>query len=152
MGKTYIQSKLETIPESIDSLEFLQERGFEECYIDFRNIESTLYKLQATILTLIDIGRYIIATLGLNKPGFNADIIKILVEAGFINAQDEERHTNTLLLRNQPDRLNKTHDMDIFYEMIQEEIHDIRMLYQTFYDIIETHIDSDLSVNTHHSL
>ena len=42
--------------------------------------------------------------------------------------------------------------MDIFYDMIHEEIHDIRMLYQTFYDIIETHIDSDVTINTHHSL
>ena len=99
MGKTYIQSKLKTIPESIDSLEFLQVRGFEEVYFDFHNIESTLYKLQAAILSLIDIGRYIIATLGLNKPYFNADIIKILVEAGFINAQEQERYTNTLQLK-----------------------------------------------------
>ncbi len=152
MGKTYTQGKLETIPESIDSLEFLQERGFEEVYFDFRNIESTLYKLQAVILSLIDIGRYIIATLGLNKPYPNADIIKILVEAGFINAQEQERHTNTLQLKNQPDHLNKTFGVDIFYDMIHEEIRDIRMLYQTFYDIIEIHIDSGVTANAHRSL
>lgn len=94
MRKTDVQSKLEAIPENIERLEFLQARGYQEFRSDFRNIDSALHRLQTSIQALIDIGSYIIAQLGLKTPGFSAEVIEILVEAGFINAEYQERYIN----------------------------------------------------------
>lgn len=141
--KTDIQSKLETIPEGMEKLEFLQARGFQESYIDFRNRDFTLHRLQPVIQALVDIGEYIIAQLGLKKPGFNADLIQILIEAGYINAQDNERYINMLEFRNRTEHLNRRVDMDRFTEMMCQEINNIRALYEIFYKVIETHEDSD---------
>lgn len=68
MRKEDVQSKLDIIPENLEKLEILRSMSYEEFKSDFRNIDSTLHRLQTSIQALIDIGGYIIASLGLRTP------------------------------------------------------------------------------------
>jgi uncharacterized protein YutE (UPF0331/DUF86 family) len=84
MNQRDIQKKIDVIMENLDKLNILKAETFEEFTSDFRNIDSTLHRLQTSIQALLDIGSYIIASLGLRTPNTNAEIIEILSESGYI--------------------------------------------------------------------
>lgn len=85
MKQEEVQTKLDVIPENLEKLETLHSKSYEEFTSDFRNIDSTLHRLQTSIQALIDIGGYIIASLGLKTPSSNAEIIEILQDSGYID-------------------------------------------------------------------
>lgn len=65
MKQEDIQTKLDIIPENLEKLELLRSKSYEEFVSDFRNIDSALHRIQTSIQALLDIGGYIIASLGL---------------------------------------------------------------------------------------
>ncbi|MBT9145684.1 MAG: hypothetical protein DDT42_01559 [candidate division WS2 bacterium] len=139
MRKADVQSKLEIIPENIEKLELLRAKDYQEFRSDFRNIDSTLHRLQTSIQSLIDIGSYIIAQLGLKTPSFSAEVIEILAQAEFISPEDQERYITMIQFRNRVVHLYNSVDVEVLFGILQEEINDIRMLYRTFLEIIEAH-------------
>jgi len=82
MKKEDIQAKIDIILDNLEKLSILKSKTYEEFTSDFRNIDSALHRLQTSIQALLDIGSYIIASLGLKTPNTNAEIIEILTEAG----------------------------------------------------------------------
>ena len=85
MNQRDIQAKIDVIMENIEKLDILKAKSFEEFKSDFRNIDSALHRLQTSIQALLDIGSYIIASLGLRTPNTNAEIIEVLSEEGYIS-------------------------------------------------------------------
>lgn len=139
MRKVDVQSKLEVIPENIEKLEFLRAKSYQEFCSDFRTIDSALHRLQTSIQALIDIGSYIIAELGLRTPSSNAEVIEILTEARFISPKDRDRYISMIQFRNRVVHLYNRIDIEVLYGILREGIDDIRMLYRTFLEVIETH-------------
>ena len=139
MKREDVQHKLEVIPENIEKLELLRAKDYQEFCSDFRNVDSTLHRLQTSIQALIDIGSYIIAELGLRTPSFSAEVIEILTEAGFVNPKDQDRYISMIQFRNRVVHIYNNIDVEVLHGILQQEIDDIRNLYQTFLDIIETH-------------
>lgn len=84
MKKEDVQTKIDVILDGIEKLKFLRSKTYEEFISDFRNLYASLHILQTSIQALLDIGGYIIASLGLRTPNTNAEIIKILSDADFI--------------------------------------------------------------------
>ena len=84
MRQEDIQTKIDVIVENLEKLSFLKAMTYEDFISDFRNIDSALHRLQTSIQAILDIGSYIIANLGLKMPNTNAEIIKILSDAGYI--------------------------------------------------------------------
>lgn len=138
-----VYSKLEIIPENIEKLELLQAKGYQEFCSDFRNVDSALHRLQTSIQALIDIGSYIIAELGLRTPSFSAEVIEILTEAGSINPKDQDRYISMVQFRNRVVHVYNNIDVEVLHGILQQEIDDIRNLYQAFLDIIDTHEDEE---------
>ena len=62
MKKEDMQCKLDIIPENLEKMGILRAMGYEEFTSDFRNMDSALHRLQASIQALVDIGGYIIAS------------------------------------------------------------------------------------------
>ncbi len=91
MKKEDVQSKLDLIPENLEKLEILRALSYEEFISDFRNVDSTLHRLQTSIQALIDIGGYVIASLGLRTPSSSAEVIDILVERGLLPKERRDR-------------------------------------------------------------
>lgn len=139
MKQEDVQHKLEVIPENVEKLELLRAKDYQEFCSDFRNVDSTLHRLQTSIQALIDIGSYIIAELGLRTPSFSAEVIEILIEAGFINPKDQDRYIGMIQFRNRVVHIYNNIDVEVLHGILQQEIDDIRNLYQTLLDIIETH-------------
>ena len=139
MKKEDVQNKLDIIPENLEKLEILRAMGYEEFTSDFRNIDSALHRFQTSIQALVDIGGYIIASLGLRTPGTSGEVIDILVENGLVRAEQRDRYISMIQFRNRIVHFYNDTDLKILYQILQEELIDIRELYRTLLLIIEEH-------------
>ena len=139
MKKEDVQNKLDIIPENLEKLEIFRAMGYEEFTPDFRNIDSALHRFQTSIQALVDIGGYIIASLGLRAPGTSGEVIDILVEHGLLNAAQRDRYISMIQFRNRIVHFYNDIDLKILFQVLQEEVVDIRELYRTLILIIEDH-------------
>jgi len=139
MKKEDVQNKLDVIPANLEKLEILRAMGYEEFTSDFRNIDSSLHRFQTSIQALVDIGGYIIASLGLRAPGTSGEVIDILVEHGLLNAAQRDRYISMIQFRNRIVHFYNDIDLKILYQILQEEVVDIRELYRILLLIIEDH-------------
>jgi len=139
MKEEDVQNKLDIIPENLEKLEIFRAMGYEEFTSDFRNIDSALHRFQTSIQALVDIGGYIIASLGLRAPGTSGEVIDILVEHGLLNAAQRDRYISMIQFRNRIVHFYNDIDLKILYQILQEEVVDIRELYRTLILIIEDH-------------
>ena len=96
MKKEDVQTKIDVIFDNLEKLSSLRTKTYEDFTSDFRNTDSALYRLQTSIQALLDIGSYIIANLGLKMPNTNAEIIKILSDAGYIPEEKIEAYTDNV--------------------------------------------------------
>ena len=139
MRKEDVQSKLDIIPENLEKLEILRAMGYEKFTSDFRNIDSALHRFQTSIQALVDIGGYIIASLGSRTPGTSGEVIDILVENGLVRVEQRDRYISMIQFRNRIVHFYNYTDLKILYQILQEELIDIRELYRTLLLIIEEH-------------
>lgn len=139
MRKEDVQNKLDIIPENLEKLEILRAMGYEKFASDFRNIDSALHRLQTSIQAFVDIGGYIIASLGLRTPGTSGEVIDILVEQGLLIKERKARYISMIQFRNRIVHFYNDIDMKILYQILQDELVDIRELYRTLILIIEEH-------------
>ena len=141
MRREDVESKLDIIPENLEKLRVLGAMSYEEFISDFRNIDSALHRLQTSIRALVDLGGYIIASLGLRTPGTSGEVIEILVERGLLPKEQRDRHVSMIQFRNRIVHFYNNIDLKILYQILQEELVDIRELYRIFIQIIEEHRD-----------
>jgi uncharacterized protein YutE (UPF0331/DUF86 family) len=90
MNQRDVQTKIAVILDSLEKLNLLRAKTYEEFVADFRNVDSAPRRLQIAIQALLDIGSYIIASLGLRTPNTNAEIVEILSEASLISKAKTE--------------------------------------------------------------
>jgi len=141
MRREDVESKLDIIPENLEKLRVLGAMSYEEFISDFRNIDSALHRLQTSIQALVDLGGYIIASLGLRTPGTSGEVIEILIERGLLPKEQRDRHVSMIQFRNRIVHFYNNIDLKILYQILQEELVDIRELYRIFIQIIEEHRD-----------
>ena len=137
MRREDVQSKLNLIPENLEKLEILRTMEYEKFVSDFRNIDSALHRLQTSIQALVDIGGYIIGSLGLRLPSTSAEVIDILVEHGLLEKKKRDRYISMIQFRNRIVHFYNDMDLKILYQILQEELVDIRELYGKLILIIE---------------
>ncbi len=137
MRKEDVQSKLDLIPENLEKIEIFRAMSYEEFISDFRNIDSALHRLQTSIQALVDIGGYIIGSLGLRTPSTSGEVVDILVEHGLLKIERRDRYISMIQFRNRIVHFYNTMNLKILYQILQNELIDIREIYREFIQIIE---------------
>jgi len=137
MRKEDVRSKLDLIPENLEKIEIFRAMSYEEFISDFRNIDSALHRLQTSIQALVDIGGYIIGSLGLRTPSTSGEVIDILVEHGLLKIERRDRYISMIQFRNRIVHFYNTMNLKILYQILQNELIDIREIYREFIQIIE---------------
>lgn len=137
MKKEDIQTKIDVILDNLEKLTILKTKTFEDFNADFRNIDSALHRLQTSIQALLDIGSYIIASLGLKTPNTNAEIIEILSQAGYIPEEKAKIYIKMSQFRNRIVHLYNHIDTKTLYDILVNELDDIKEFYMTLLQIIE---------------
>jgi len=141
MKQSEIQTKLDLIPENLEKLKMLRSKSYEEFISDFRNVDSALHRLQTSIQALLDIGSYIIASLGLKTPNSNSEIVEILRDNRFIDSQKAVSYIKMAQFRNRVVHLYNRIDTKVLYQILINEIKDIKNFYKVLLKIIEQHPD-----------
>lgn len=141
MKKEDIQSKIDVMLDSLEKLHALKTQTYKDFISDFRNIDSALHRLQTSIQALLDIGSYIIASLGLRTPNTNSEIIEILSEAGYIPKDRIETYIKMSQFRNRIVHLYNHINPKILYDILMNELDDIKEFYTNLLKIIEKHKD-----------
>lgn len=139
MNQDDIQTKIDLIGDNLEKLNFLRTKTYEDFVSDFRNIASSLYILQTSIQALLDIGSYIIASLGLRTPNTNAEIIEILSDAGYVPKDKIETYIKMSQFRNRIVHLYNHIDTETLYGILTDELGDIKDFYKDLLQIIERH-------------
>ena len=136
-----VRSKIDVIQDNLDKLEILRKLSFEEFISDFRNIDSAQHRLQTSIQALLDIGGYIISSLGLKAPTSNAEIVEILVDGGLVSSEKLDSYIGMARFRNRIVHLYNDIDLSLLYRILQDEFEDIKSFYKEFLEVIKTHSD-----------
>lgn len=142
MNQTDIQIKIDVILDNMDKLSTLKAKKYEDFVSDFRNIDSAIHRLQTSIQALLDIGSYVISSLGLRTPNTNAEIIKILGEHGYIPKDKIDTYVTMSQFRNRIVHLYNHIDIQIIYDILSDELHDIKALYINLLKVIEDNKDN----------
>lgn len=137
MRQEDIQTKIDVIVGNLEKLASLKAKTYDDFASDFRNVDSALYILQTSIQSLLDIGSYIIANLGLKMPNTNAEIIKILSDAGHISQDKVEAYTDMSKFRNRIVHLYNHIDTETLYDILVNELDDIKEFYTSLLNVIE---------------
>jgi len=137
MKKEDIQTKIDIVLDNLEKLATLKAKTYNDFISDFRNIDSALHRLQTSIQALLDIGSYIIASLGLRTPNTNAEIIEILSEAGYVSKDKIETYIKMSQFRNRIVHLYNHIDTEMLYDILTNELGDIKELYTNLLKIIE---------------
>jgi len=137
MRKQDIQKKIDVILDNLEKLSLLKKKTYKEFSSDFRNIDSALHRLQTTIQALLDVGNYIIASLGLRAPETNSKIIEILSEAGYISSDKVKIYIKMSQFRNKIVHLYNKIDIKTLYNILKKEQNDLKEFYLTLLKIIE---------------
>jgi uncharacterized protein YutE (UPF0331/DUF86 family) len=141
MKKEEVQSKLDLVPENMEKLAIFGAMSYNEFTSDFRNLDSALHRLQTAIQALVDLGGYIIASLGLRTPSSSAEVIDILVEDGLLPTEHRDRYVSMVQFRNRIVHFYNDIDLKILHHILLDELVDIRELYHAFIRLIEEHPD-----------
>ncbi|HQE80646.1 MAG TPA: DUF86 domain-containing protein [Syntrophorhabdaceae bacterium] len=137
MRKSDIQSKIDVLVDNIEKLSYLQKKDFKEFTSDFRNIDSALHRLQTSIQALLDMGNYIISSLGLKTPDTNADVFKILCREGYLRQDRMNTYIQIIQFRNRIVHIYNHIDTETLYDILVNELHDIKEIFQDMLEIIE---------------
>ncbi len=138
MKKEDIQTKIDVVLDNLEKLHDLKVKTYEDFISDYRNIDSALHRLQTSIQALLDIGSYIIASLGLKTPNTNSEIIQILSNAGYIPKEKVEAYTDMSKFRNRIVHLYNHIDTEMLYDILINELADIKEFYTILLEIIES--------------
>ena len=139
MRQEDVQTKLDIVPDNLEKLDIFRAMSYDEFISDFRNIDSALHRLQTSIQALVDIGGYIIASLGLRTPSTSGEVIDILVEQTLLKSEYRDRYVSMIQFRNRIVHFYNGINLKILFKILQDELADIRELYRTLIQIIEEH-------------
>jgi uncharacterized protein YutE (UPF0331/DUF86 family) len=136
MRKADIQGKIDVVLDNLEKLHSLRSKPYEDFISDFRNTDSALHRMQTSIQALLDIGSYVIASLGLATPDSNAGIIEILAEAGLIPKEKTVVYIKMSRFRNRIVHLYNHIDTEMLYNILLRETDDIKGFFLTLLEVI----------------
>ena len=94
-----IETKIEVLRDNLARLAEIPQATYAEFAADFRNVDSTLHRLQTSIQALIDVGSYKLGRRGLAPPDTSRDILALLERDGAIPAGTAERFASLFSFR-----------------------------------------------------
>jgi len=136
-----IRGKLDVLSANQRQLEWLRSLSKEDFAGDARNLDSTLHRFQTSIQALIDIGAYVIASLGLPPPQHTIDVIDALRGGRVLDAPEAERYRTMVAFRNRVVHLYNRIDPVIVHDILQQHLVDLERFRRSLVEVIARHPD-----------
>ncbi len=127
-----IRKRLNKLDEYLSILHGFQQYSFEEFSRNPERYGSAERFLHLAIEALIDLGNHIIAELELGVVNWYSDIVTILADEGYLDAELKERWLRMIGFRNVLVHEYLDIDRAIVYDVLQNRLGDIEALRRVF--------------------
>ncbi len=137
MNKQDVKINLDTIDDNLEKLNTLSGLSRDEFMADFRNLDTTVRRLQTSIEALVDISRYVIRSLGLPSADAYRQVPVVLADAGYLDQTSTEIYDKMVRFRNLVVHHYYRVDPEEVYTILTENLSDLQNWRTTLLEIIE---------------
>ena len=137
MNKQDVKINFDTIDDNLEKLETLSSLSRDEFMADFRNLDTTVRRLQTSIEALVDISRYVIRSLGLPSAEAYRQVPVVLADAGYIDTRSAAIYDKMVRFRNLVGHHYYRVDPEEVYPILTENLSDLQNWRTTLLEIIE---------------
>lgn len=123
-----VQSRIDGLRTRLEQLDRIPQESLEEFASDFRSVAATIYLLQTAIQSLIDLGSWHVARLGLPTPRRSLEVFENLEAAGHLPAGTTSQYAPVIGFRNRVVHLNDRVDDAIVYDILVDHRQDLAKL------------------------
>lgn len=127
VDKDILQRKILFMESTLKKLEKTAALSYEEFKVSFHFADSVKYNLQVVIEAMIDIASHIVARERWGLPAASGDYIKLLMEHGVFGKEQGLRFIQMIRFRNRIVHLYQEVDEGQVYQILQEDLGDIRV-------------------------
>ena len=138
MNKQDVKINFDTIDDNLEKLETLSGLSREEFMADFRNMDTTVRRLQTSIEALVDISRYVIRSLGLPSADAYRRVPVVLADAGYLDQTSAAMYDKMVRFRNLIVHHYYRVDPEEVYTILTENLSDLQNWRTTLLELIET--------------
>lgn len=121
-----VNAMIDIIEENLQLIEKIRSQDFESFSKNFRDIQAAKHSLQESIEACLDIGSHIISEKGFQRPENYRDIYNVLEQEGIIDHMLSEKLQEMAQFRNLLVHRYAKIDSKRVYEIMSEDIKDIR--------------------------
>ena len=137
MRKQDVQINFDTIDDNLEKLNTLSGLSRDEFMADFRNLDTTVRRLQTSIEALVDISRYVIRSLGLPSADSYREVPVVLADAGYFDQTSTAIYDKIVRFRNLVVHHYYRVDPEEVYQILIENLSDLQNWHTTLLEIIE---------------
>jgi uncharacterized protein YutE (UPF0331/DUF86 family) len=128
MNGDAVLTKAQIVRENLTQLAAIPQSTLAEFESDFRNVQSALHLLQTSIQSLIDIGSWYCAALGLRTPASSHEVFERLESDGRLPAGTAARAAPIVGFRNRVVHLYDRIDASVVHRILTEDRPDLAKL------------------------
>ncbi len=138
MNKRDVQINFDTIDDNLEKLNTLSGLSHDEFMADFRNLDTTVRRLQTSIEALVDISRYVIRSLGLPSADSYREVPVVLADAGYLDQTSTAIYDEMVKFRNLVVHHYYRVNPEEIYSILTQNLSDLQNWHTTLLEIIES--------------
>lgn len=116
------------VRNNLNELEKARRLNIDDFEADMLRREGVKHLLQISIEALLDIGTHYISHLKLRTPNNHREIIEILTDAGYLPQERQQKYIEITRFRNRIVHFYDVIDTTMLYDILQNELNDLRMM------------------------
>ena len=137
MNKQDVQINFDMVDDNLEKLNTLSSLSRDEFMADFRNLDTTVRRLQTSIEALVDISRYVIRSLGLPPADSYRQVPVVLADAGYLDQTSTASYDKMMRFRNLIVHHYYRVNPEEVYNILTQSLSDLQSWCTTLLEIIE---------------
>ncbi len=139
IDKKAVKDSKKVIKDNLEKLHLLRDQGYEEFISDFRNIDSSLIRLQSTIKAFLAMEIQIAALLTNETPPPDDEYFNQLKEGGHLPKDKRKTYEGMITFRERVWKLADRMDSKVLFDIITNELESIEHFEKNLLSIIKAH-------------
>jgi uncharacterized protein YutE (UPF0331/DUF86 family) len=139
IDKKAVKDAKKVLKDNLEKLHLLRDQGYEEFISDFRNIDSSLLRLQQTVKAFLGLEMQIAALLSIETLPPDDDYFNHLKEGGHLPKDRRKTYEAMIAFRERIGKLAERMDKKVLYDIVINELDDIEHFEKNLLSIIKAH-------------
>ncbi|MFQ5330375.1 MAG: HepT-like ribonuclease domain-containing protein [Thermodesulfobacteriota bacterium] len=139
IDKKAVKDAKKVLKDHLEKLHLLRDQGYEEFTSDFRNIDSSLLRLQQTVKAFLALEMQIAALLSIEALPPDDEYFNHLKEGGHLPKERRKTYEAMIVFREKIGKLAERMDKKVLYAIVTNELDDIEHFEKNLLSIIKAH-------------